>query len=96
MLIVYTVKSRYKKPPRDHQEVSYNAIYFPVQIVVGPGPCCLYREVSYIGGFLYRDFTVALDCQAVATHLGLPLLQGNPLVSERRRQVAEYLGVPLL
>ena len=33
-------------------------MYFPVQIGVGPGPCCLYREVSYIGGFLYRDFTV--------------------------------------
>ena len=65
----HTVKSRYKKPPRDHQEVSYNEIYFPVQIEVGPGPCCLYREVSYIGGFLYRGFTVETQPVVQVTRL---------------------------
>ncbi|KAI5845815.1 hypothetical protein DFP73DRAFT_547312 [Morchella snyderi] len=35
------------------------------------------------------------QCQTVAAHLGLPVLRGNPLVDDRRRQIAEYLGVPL-
>ncbi|RPB04523.1 hypothetical protein L873DRAFT_1786308 [Choiromyces venosus 120613-1] len=37
----------------------------------------------------------AAECQAAAAHLGLPVLPGNPLV-DRRRQIAEYLGAPLL
>ena len=50
----------YKKPPGTIKRflITRGLIYFPVQILAGLGPCCLYREVLYIGGFLYRDFTV--------------------------------------
>jgi len=44
-----TVESRYKKPTRD-REVSYNGVYFPREILEGPG------TVSYIEGFLIRGF----------------------------------------
>ncbi|KAI5838294.1 hypothetical protein DFP73DRAFT_635511 [Morchella snyderi] len=40
------------------------------------------------------NMTIA-ECQAAAAHLGLPALPGNPLVVERRRQIAEFLGAPL-
>lgn len=38
---------------------------------------------------------IVAECQAAAAHLGLPALLGNPLVVERRRQIAEFLGAPL-
>ncbi|RPB27508.1 hypothetical protein L211DRAFT_834364 [Terfezia boudieri ATCC MYA-4762] len=40
------------------------------------------------------NMTIA-ECQAAAAHLGLPVLQPNTLVADRRRQIAEHLGAPL-
>ena len=44
---------------------------------MGPVPRCLYREVPYIGGFLYRDFTVVCNAKLFteAFHSVVPTLE---------------------
>ena len=66
-----------RTPPWDHYEVSYNEIYFPVHILAGPGPCCLYREVSYIGGCLVPQKKHQVELKEAANEAQRATLRQN-------------------
>ncbi|KAF8431407.1 hypothetical protein BGX38DRAFT_339617 [Terfezia claveryi] len=72
----------YNAGAREHE-----SLVFPPGVAVAQPPLPANRREL-------GNMTIA-ECQAAAAHLGLPVLQPNTLVADRRRQIAEHLGAPL-